>query len=182
MIFTETELQGAYLVDVEPKEDDRGFFARAWCRDEFESHGLSTEIAQCNIAYNDRAGTLRGMHFQSHPHAEVKLVRCTRGAVYDVIIDLRPQSPTFMGWLGVELTEESSRMLYVPEGFAHGYQTLVDETETHYQISQAYAPEAAAGVRWDDPAFGIKWPPVEHRIVSSKDRAWPDFAPAIAKA
>jgi dTDP-4-dehydrorhamnose 3,5-epimerase len=182
MIFTETELPGAYLVDIEPREDDRGFFARAWCRDEFEDHGLSTQIAQCSLAYNHRAGTLRGMHFQSHQYAEVKLVRCTRGAVYDVIIDLRRQSPTFMRWLGVELTEESGRMLYVPEGFAHGYQTLVDGTETFYQVSQAYVPEAEGGVRWDDPAFGIEWPPVDRRLISSKDLAWPDFAPAATRA
>jgi dTDP-4-dehydrorhamnose 3,5-epimerase len=122
------------------------------------------------------------MHFQSHPHAEVRLVRCTRGAVYDVIIDLRPQSPTPMRWLGVELAEQSGRMLYAPERFAHGYQTLVDGTETFYQVSQAYAPEAEAGVRWDDPAFGIEWPPVDHRIISSKDLAWPDFAPAATAA
>jgi dTDP-4-dehydrorhamnose 3,5-epimerase len=182
MIFTETELPGAYLVDLEPREDERGFFARAWCRDELEERGLSTEIAQCNLAYNHRAGTLRGMHFQSHPHAEVKLVRCTRGAVYDVIIDLRRESPTFMRWIGVDLTEENGRMLYVPETFAHGYQTLVDGSETFYQISQAYVPEAQGGVRWDDPAFGIEWPPVDRRIISSKDLAWPDFAPTATRA
>jgi dTDP-4-dehydrorhamnose 3,5-epimerase len=178
MIFTETELRGAYFVDVQPVADDRGLFARTWCRDEFEEHGLSTEIAQCNVAYNHQVGTLRGMHFQSHPHAEVKLVRCTRGAVYDVIIDLRPDSTTFMRWLGVELTEENRRMLYVPEGFAHGYQTLVDGTETSYQVSRPYAPKAEAGVRWNDPAFGIEWPPAARRILSPKDKAWPDFTPA----
>jgi dTDP-4-dehydrorhamnose 3,5-epimerase len=181
MIFTETELQGAYLVDIEPREDDRGFFARTWCREEFEDHGLSTEIAQCNVAYNHRAGTLRGMHFQTHEHAEVKLVRCTRGAVYDVIIDLRRQSPSFRRWIGVKLTEDNGRMLYVPKGFAHGYQTLADGTETFYQVSEAYAREAERGVRWDDPAFGIEWPPSDRRIISPKDLAWPDFAPATAR-
>lgn len=178
MLFAETELPGAYFIDVEPREDERGFFARAWCREEFAKNGLEIEIAQCNLAYNHRAGTLRGMHFQSHPHAEVKLVRCTRGAVYDVVIDLRRESSTFMHWIGVELTEENRRMVYVPEGFAHGYQTLVDGTETFYQVSQPYVPEAGMGVRWDDPAFNIEWPPVDQRIISSKDQAWPDFTPA----
>jgi dTDP-4-dehydrorhamnose 3,5-epimerase len=179
VIFAETDLRGAYVIDVEPRVDERGFFARAWCRDEFEEYGLETEIAQCNLAYNHYAGTLRGMHFQSHPHAEVKLVRCTRGAVYDVIIDLRPDSPTFMRWIGVELSAENRRMLYVPEGFAHGYQTLVDGSETFYQVSRAYVPDAGGGVRWDDPAFGIDWPPVDRRIISPKDQAWPDFASTV---
>lgn len=182
MIFTETELSGAYLVDVEIQEDERGFFARAWSRDDFSAHGLSTEISQCSVSYNHRAGTLRGMHFQSDPHAEVKLVRCARGAIYDVIVDLRRDSPTFMRWLAVELTEQNRRMLYVPEGFAHGFQTLLDGTELFYQISQRYVPEAARGVRWDDPAFGIEWPPVARRIISRRDQEWPDFVPALLSA
>lgn len=175
MIFSETDLRGAFVIDLERLEDERGSFARAWCRREFEEHGLDTCVAQCNVAFNKRRGTLRGLHYQRTPQAEAKLVRCTKGAVYDVIVDLRPDSPTYMGWLGVELTEESGRMLYVPEGLAHGYQTLVDATETFYQMSQFYAPEMQAGVRWDDPAFGIEWPEVPERVISEKDQSWPDY-------
>lgn len=178
MIFTETSLAGAYLVDLEPHTDERGFFARAWCRREFEEHRLLADLVQCNINHNTLAGTLRGMHFQRHPHAEVKLVRCTRGALYDVIVDLRPESPTHTRWIGVELNAENRRMLYVPEGFAHGYQALVPDTEAFYQVSEYYTPEAEGGVRWDDPAFGIIWPDAEQRIVSTKDQAWPDYQPA----
>jgi dTDP-4-dehydrorhamnose 3,5-epimerase len=177
MIFTETELPGAFVIDIEPHEDERGFFARVWCEREFEEHGLSTRIAQCNVAYNQAKWTLRGMHYQEAPHAEVKLVRCTRGSVYDVIVDLRPESPTFRHWIGVELTAENRRTLYVPEGFAHGYQTLEDGTETYYQVSKFYEPGAERGVRWDDPAFEISWPPAGRRIVSAKDLAWPAYAP-----
>jgi dTDP-4-dehydrorhamnose 3,5-epimerase len=177
MTFTETALAGAYVIDLERRTDDRGFFARAWCRREFEEHGLSPELVQCNVAYNKVAGTLRGMHYQREPHAEAKLVRCTRGALYDVIIDLRQDSPTYKQWIGVELNDENRRMLYVPEGFAHGYQTLVDGTEAFYQVSEYYTPEAEAGVRWDDPAFGISWPAAERRIISDKDQAWPDYRP-----
>jgi dTDP-4-dehydrorhamnose 3,5-epimerase len=175
VIFTATALEGAYVVELEPREDERGFFARAWCESEFRDHDLSTEIAQCNISFNHKRGTLRGMHYQVAPHAEVKLIRCTRGAVYDVIVDLRPDSPTQTHWIGVDLTAENRRMLYVPEGFAHGYQTLVDETETFYQVSAAYAPEAERGVRWDDPSFSIVWPDPEGAILSEKDSSWPDF-------
>jgi dTDP-4-dehydrorhamnose 3,5-epimerase len=175
MIFTPTELEGAYLVDLEPRADDRGFFARAWCEQEFDEQGLSTRIAQCNISFNRRSSTLRGLHYQATPHAEVKLIRCTRGAIYDVIVDLRPDSPTWKRWLGVELTAENRRMLYVPEGFAHGYQTLVDDTETFYQVSTPYAPQAEAGVRWDDPAFSIEWPDPDRALLSDKDRSWPDY-------
>lgn len=175
MIFAEAKLPGVFVIDIEPLEDERGFFARAWCEREFAEHGLSTRIAQCNVAYNPRKSTLRGMHFQAVPHAEVKLVRCTRGAIYDVVVDLRPQSPTFMRWSGIELTAENRRMLYVPEGLAHGYQTLVDETETYYQVSESYAPGFERGARWDDPAFGIVWPEAEQRIISEKDRSWPDY-------
>jgi dTDP-4-dehydrorhamnose 3,5-epimerase len=177
MIFTATELGGAWLVDLDPREDERGFFARAWDRVEFAERGLSAELAQCNVSFNHRRGTLRGMHFQHAPHAEVKLVRCTRGAIYDVIVDLRPDSPTWKRWLGIELTAENRRALYVPEGFAHGYQTLVDATETFYQVSAFYSPGAEGGVRWDDPAFGIEWPYADQPLMSEKDRAWPDYQP-----
>lgn len=176
MIFSETELQGAFVVELEPRHDERGFFARAWCRNEFEDNGLTGRLAQCNISFNHEAGTLRGMHYQVPPHEEVKLIRCTRGAIFDVIVDLRPDSTTFRNWIGVELTAENRHALYVPEGFAHGYQTLVDATETFYQVSAFYSPEAERGVRWDDPAFGIEWPPTRRRIISDKDRSWPDFA------
>jgi dTDP-4-dehydrorhamnose 3,5-epimerase len=176
MLFTETELQGAYVVDLERREDERGFFARAWCADEFAEHGLSTRLVQANLSFNARKGTVRGMHFQVEPHAEDKLVRCTRGSIYDVIIDLRPESSTFKRWLGVELDADSRRALYVPQGFAHGYQTLVPETETFYQVSEYYTPEAEGGVRWNDPAFRIEWPDPANAFLSEKDRNWPDFA------
>jgi dTDP-4-dehydrorhamnose 3,5-epimerase len=176
MLFTETELPGAYVIDLERREDERGFFARAWCADEFAEHGLSTRLVQANLSFNARKGTVRGMHFQVEPHAEDKLVRCTRGSIYDVIIDLRPESSTFKRWLGVELDADSRRALYVPQGFAHGYQTLVPETETFYQVSEYYTPEAEGGVRWNDPAFGIEWPDPANAFLSEKDRNWPDFA------
>jgi dTDP-4-dehydrorhamnose 3,5-epimerase len=177
MRFTETALPGAFLVDLERRDDERGFFARAWCEEEFAAHGLDARISQCNLSFNERRGTLRGMHFQVPPHAEVKLVRCTRGSVYDVIVDLRPDSTTYLSWIGVELSADNRRALYIPEGFAHGYQTLMDGTETFYQVSSPYAPGAERGVRWDDPAFGIEWPDVEERVISEKDLAWPDFGP-----
>ena len=182
MIFTPLELEGAFLVDLEPRADERGFFARAWCRDEFEAQGLDPALVQCNLSFNHLSGTLRGMHFQRAPHAEAKLIRCTRGAILDVIVDLRPDSTTHAQWLGVKLTDENRTALYVPEGFAHGYQTLVDSTETLYQVSAAYAPDAEGGVRWDDPAFAIEWPDADPRIVSEKDRAWPDYDPSEAPA
>jgi dTDP-4-dehydrorhamnose 3,5-epimerase len=174
VIFRETALRGAWIVELEPREDERGFFARSWSEDEFAEHGLTTRIAQCNVSWNARRATLRGLHFQAAPHAEVKLVRCIRGAIYDVIVDLRPSSPSYTRWAGVELTAENRRTLYVPEGFAHGFQTLVDDTELFYQVSEPYAPSAESGVRWDDPAFAIEWP-LPHPILSHKDRAWPDF-------
>ena len=180
MIFTALELEGSFLVDLEQRQDDRGFFARAWCREEFAAHGLNPELVQCNLSFNHAAGTLRGMHFQREPHAEAKLIRCTRGAIVDVIVDLRRGSPTHARWLAVELSEENRSALYVPEGFAHGYQTLVDRTETLYQVSEAYAPGAEGGVRWDDPGFGIEWPPAERRIISEKDRTWPDYDPEVS--
>jgi dTDP-4-dehydrorhamnose 3,5-epimerase len=176
VIFTETELPGAYVIDLERREDERGFFARAWCADEFAQHGLSTTLVQANLSFNVQQGIVRGMHFQVEPHAEDKLVRCTRGAIYDVIVDLRPESDTYKRWLGVELDAESRRALYVPKGFAHGYQTLVPDTETFYQVSEWYTPEAERGVRWDDPAFGIEWPDPAKALLSEKDRNWPDFS------
>lgn len=175
MIFTETEIPGAFLVDLELRRDDRGFFARAWDVDEFAAHGLATGIAQCNVSFNRLAGTLRGLHFQRTPHEEAKVVRCTRGAIYDVIVDLRPDSPAFKRWIAVELSEENGAALYVPEGCAHGYQTLADATETFYLVSKPYAPASEGGVRWDDPAFGIEWPHADRRIMSEKDASWPDF-------
>ncbi len=174
MIFTETELKGAFLIDVEKMEDHRGFFARTWCRNEFEERGLNAHVAQANVSYNRKMGTLRGMHYQEAPFEESKLVRCTRGAAYDVIIDLRPDSPTCRKWFGVELTPDNYRMIYVPEGFAHGFQTLEDNTEIVYQVTQLYVPGAERGVRWNDPAFNIRWPR-EVQVISSKDAAWPDY-------
>lgn len=176
MRFTETELSGAYIIDVEPHRDERGFFARGWCQREFEEAGLVARVVQVNISTNERAGTLRGMHYQLQPHAETKLVRCTKGALFDVIIDLRPDSPTFMQWTGVELSAGNYRMLYVPEDFAHGFITLEDGTEATYQVSEFYTPGAERGIRYDDPAFGIEWPRAVD-VISDKDRAWPDFDP-----
>lgn len=171
--FVPTELSGAFLIKPERHDDERGFFARTWCRDEFTEHGLAAELAQCSISRNTFAGTLRGLHFQTAPHEEVKLVRCTAGAIFDVIVDLRPGSATHAHWIGVELDAESGTALYVPKRFAHGFQTLVDGAEVLYMISEPYVPEAASGLRWDDPALGIDWPlPV--RSMSERDRAWPD--------
>lgn len=175
MILTPTAIGGAVLVELERREDERGFFARAWSEEEFTAAGLVARLAQCNVAFNERAGTLRGLHFQRPPHEDVKLVRCTRGAVYDVIVDLRPDSPTYRRWLGVELNDRNRTALYVPAGCAHGYQTLVDATETLYLHSAPYAQGSEGGVRWDDPALGIDWPVCERRIVSGKDRSWPDL-------
>ena len=174
MIFTETTLKGAFIIDIERVADERGFFARSWCQREFDAHGLRTQWVQCNIAFNQHMGVLRGMHYQVPPYAEAKLVRCTMGAMYDVIIDLRPDSPTFTRWVAVELTADNRRMLYIPEGFGHGFQTLADDTEVFYQMSQFYAPKYARGVRWDDPAFKITWPE-DRRIISERDRSFPDF-------
>jgi dTDP-4-dehydrorhamnose 3,5-epimerase len=175
MRFIETKLRGAFIIDTEPIEDERGFFARTWCRREFEAHGLNSQLVQCNISFNKKKGTLRGMHYQGPPHEEAKLVRCTKGAIYDVIIDLRPSSPTFKEWVPVLLSAESRRMLYVPERFAHGFQTLEDNTEVFYQMSEFYVPECAKGVRWDDGAFGIEWPEVESRVISAKDLTYQLF-------
>ena len=168
MKFRETELPGAYIIDIEPFEDDRGLFARTWCQREFEAHGLSSSIVQANISQNRQRGTLRGLHWQRQPYAECKLLRCTRGSVYDVIVDLRRDSDTFRSWVGVELTEQNHRMLLVPEDFAHGFQTLEDNSEIFYQVTQFYTPDAECGARYDDPAFAIDWP-LDVTEISEKD-------------
>jgi len=173
--FSPTALAGACIIDIEPVPDERGFFARSWCREEFARHGLNPDLAQCSISFNKKRGTLRGMHYQAEPHEETKVVRCTRGAIYDVIVDLRPASPTFRKWIAVELSADNRRMLYIPAGLAHGFQSLTDDTEVFYQISAPYHPESARGARWNDPAFGIEWP-VAERVISDKDRQYPDFA------
>jgi len=175
MLFRETPLKGAFLIEPERLEDERGFFARTFCRKEFEAHGLNPDIAQCSVSFNRRKGTLRGMHFQAAPHAEDKVVRCTEGAIFDVMIDLRPDSPTFKRWTATELTAENGRMFYIPAGFAHGFQTLHDNVEVLYQMSEFYHPECARGVRWDDPAFRIMWPETGERIISARDKAWGNF-------
>jgi len=174
MIFIETKLKGAFVIEPERFEDDRGFFARTWCKREFEAYGLNTNLVQCNISFNNITGTIRGMHYQANPFEEAKLVRCTRGAIWDVIIDLKADSPTFKKWFAVELTAENRKMLYIPESFAHGFQTLKENTEVFYQMSEYYSPECSRGVRWNDPVFSIKWPKDEI-VISDKDRQYPDF-------
>jgi dTDP-4-dehydrorhamnose 3,5-epimerase len=174
VIFTETALKGTFIIEPERCEDERGFFARTWCIREFEGHGLNPRVVQCNVSYNKKKGTLRGMHFQAAPHEEAKLVRCTMGAIYDVIIDLRPTSPTYAKHVAVVLSAQNRRMLFIPEGFAHGFQTLEDHAEVFYQMSEMYVPECARGVRWDDPAFGIQWPD-DDRIISERDQRYSDF-------
>jgi dTDP-4-dehydrorhamnose 3,5-epimerase len=178
VIFAETRLQGAFTIDPELIQDERGFFARIWDGEELARRGLVSRATQSSIAYNRAAGTLRGLHFQHPPFAETKLVRCARGAIYDVIVDLRPDSATFLEWVAVELTAENRRTLYVPEQFAHGYQTLSDDTEVWYQMSAPYAPDAAGGLRWDDPRLAIEWPTAERRVISERDRGWPDVSAA----
>jgi dTDP-4-dehydrorhamnose 3,5-epimerase len=173
--FHDTGLEGAFIIDLDRLQDSRGFFARTWCQKEFQDQGLISTIAQANTSFNNRAGTLRGMHYQAEPYQETKLVRCTSGALYDVIIDLRPQSATYRRWFGAELTAENGKMLYVPADFAHGFITLKDNTEVHYLVSELYTPGAERGVRWDDPAFAIEWPQAVE-VISEKDAAWPDFA------
>lgn len=175
MLFTETKLRGAFVLDLEPHEDDRGFFARTFCAREFEQHGLNPRLVQCSISFNRHRGTLRGMHWQEAPHGECKLIRVTRGAIYDVIIDLRRDSPTFKQWFAVELMAENRRQLYVPAGFAHGFQTLSGDTEVAYQMSDFFLPESSRGVRWNDPAFAIEWPKVEPRIMNERDGSYPEF-------
>jgi dTDP-4-dehydrorhamnose 3,5-epimerase len=180
VIFTETRLAGAYTIDIEAHEDERGFFARIWDGDELDARGLDSRVSQASIAYNHLAGTLRGLHFQAPPHAETKLVRCTRGAIWDVIVDIRPESATFLEWIGVDLAAENRRTLYVPGGFAHGYQTLTDETEVSYQMSTPYVPDAARGLRWDDPRLEIDWPRADGRLISERDLAWPAVDDVLA--
>jgi len=175
MIFTETKLKGAYIIEVQKFEDNRGFFGRTFCQREFQDHGLNPNVSQANVSYNKKQGTLRGMHYQIKPYEEVKLVRCTRGAIFDVIIDMRPDSATCKQWIGVELRENSYTMLYVPEAFAHGFQTLEDDTEVIYQVSQFYTPGSERGIRYNDPAFRINWP-VEVQVISDKDSSWPDYS------
>jgi dTDP-4-dehydrorhamnose 3,5-epimerase len=179
VIVAETALPGVYTLELERYADERGFFTRVWDGELLAAAGLDARVAQQSIAFNNRGGTLRGLHFQRPPHAETKLVRCTRGAIYDVVLDIRRDSDTHLRWLGVELTEENRRTLYVPEGFAHGYQTLVDATEVWYQMSVRYAPESADGLRWNDPRLAIEWPdpPAGGRVISARDEAWPLLAP-----
>jgi len=174
MTFRETKLKGVFEIGIEPRCDDRGFFARSWCRSEFEKHGLNTQIVQCNISYNSRKSTLRGMHYQLAPKTEAKLVRCTRGSIFDVALDLRPGSATFLEWTAAVLTAAGHEMLHIPEGCGHGFLTLENDTEVLYQMSEFYSPESSRGVRWNDPAFGIRWP-AEVSVISDRDRQYPNF-------
>lgn len=173
MIFKKTSLVGAFIIEPERIEDQRGFFARAWCQKEFENAGLETTFVQCNLSYNLKRGTVRGMHYQTHPHEEVKLVRCTKGEIYDVIVDMVPGSATYLKWFGIRLSESNHRMLYVPKNFAHGYQTLCDGAEVFYQVSQFYVPGAEGGLRWNDPMLDISWPIPSGLEISEKDQRWP---------
>ena len=174
MTFHETKLRDVFEIRIEPLVDERGFFARSWCQNEFEAQGLNPRLVQCNISVNKRKGTLRGVHYQLAPYSEAKVIRCTRGAIYDVIVDLRPHSPTFKQWTAIVLTAEKRNMAYVPENCAHGFLTLEDETEVFYQMSEFYHAESGRGVRWDDPALGITWP-AEVEVISERDRTYPDF-------
>lgn len=174
MNFLESKISGVFEIRVERMPDERGFFARTWCRNEFQSRGLNPELVQCSISFNSRKGTLRGIHYQGAPHAEAKVIRCTRGAIYDVVVDLRPQSPTFKDWIAVTLTAENRNMIYVPEGCAHGFLTLDDASEILYQMSEFYHAESACGVRWNDPAFQILWPD-KVEVISDRDRTYSDF-------
>ena len=176
MTFQETKLSGVFEIHLEPAHDSRGFFARSWCQKEFENRGLDPRVVQCNVSFNQRKGTLRGMHYQASPNAEAKLVRCTSGSVYDVVIDLRPQSPTFKQWIAAVLSSVQRNMIYVPKGCAHGFLTLEDNTEVFYQMSEFYSPESVGGVRWDDPAFQIVWP-AKAEVISERDRNYADFEP-----
>lgn len=176
MKFVPIPLDGAYLIELEPNVDDRGFFARTWSAEEFEARGITSKLAQCSISFNTRKGTLRGLHYQIEPYPEAKLVRCSAGAMYDVLVDLRRESTTHGKWFGVELNAENRKMVYIPKGFAHGFQTLADNTEIFYQISESYRSEAARGARWNDPAFAIDWP-IANPILSERDCAFPDYKP-----
>lgn len=174
MRFHRTKLLGVFELDLEPHRDERGFFARTWCEKEFESHGLNPRIVQCSVSFSARKGTLRGIHYQVTPFGEVKVVRCTQGAVYDVVVDLRPESPTYRDWTALVLNSANRRMMYIPEGCAHGFLTLEDQTEVFYQMSEFYDPKSARGVRWNDPAFGINWPD-KVEVISQRDNAYPNF-------
>jgi dTDP-4-dehydrorhamnose 3,5-epimerase len=176
MNFIPTHLAGAFLIELEPVSDDRGFFARTWCQHELANNGLNSNLVQCSISHNKVRGTLRGMHYQKAPHAEVRLVRCTQGAIYDVIVDLRSDSSTFAQWFGAELTSQNRNILYVPEGFAHGFITLQDDTEVLYQMSEFFHAECAAGVRWNDTIFSIQWP-IDVKVISERDQNYQDFKP-----
>lgn len=178
MIFTETKLKGAFIIDVKRLEDERGFFGRTWCKQEFQEMGLNTDIVQANVSYNPHVKTLRGMHYQNPPYEETKLVRCTSGMIYDVIVDLRPESESYRQWIGVELTADSFRMLYVPEGFAHGYITLEDHSSVHYMVTQYYTPGAETGIRYDDPALHIQWP-IAPSIISERDLRHKPYHPVL---
>ena len=175
MKFHETKILGVFEIRLEPHADERGFFARTFCQKEFDDHRLNSKVVQCNTSRNTHKGTLRGMHFQEAPFSETKIVRCTRGALYDVVVDLRPQSKTFKDWAALTLTEEAGNMVYIPDGCAHGFLTLTDGADVFYQMSESYKPEAARGVRWNDPAFGIHWP-TDVKVISERDRTYPDFA------
>jgi len=174
MKFVETELKGAFIIEPEILEDERGLFARTWCRKEFEQQGFNPNVNQCNISFNRKKGTLRGMHYQASPFEEAKLVRCTMGSIYDVVIDIRPDSKTFKQWIAVKLSDENRKMFYIPEGFAHGFLTLVDRVEVFYQMSEFYTPRYARGIRWNDPAFGIVWQD-DVKVISERDNQYPDF-------
>ena len=176
MKFKQADIKGSFIIELEKHRDERGDFARTWCRREFERQGITATPVQANMAVSIRKGTLRGMHYQVPPFEEAKLIRCVKGAIFDVLIDLRPASSTFNRWFGIELTGDQDRMIYIPEGCAHGYQTLVDETEIHYLTTAFYSPESERGIRWDDPAFSIKWPLMEGLLLSEKDRNWPLYA------
>ena len=178
MIFNETKLKNAYIIEIEKSEDDRGFFARTWDNKKFVENGLNSKLIQCNISFNKKKGTLRGMHYQLHPYAETKLIRCTKGSIHDVIIDLRKNSLTYTKSISIELSDTNHKMIYVPEGFAHGFQTLENNTEIFYQVTREYSPEHERGLRWEDPLFGIKWP-LENKIISEKDKNWKPFESGI---
>ena len=180
MRFTETPLKGAFVLEIEERKDDRGAFARTFCMKEFTDHGLKPTVAQCNLSYNYKAGTLRGMHYQIPPAVETKLVRCTRGKIYDIIVDLRPGSPTYLQHFGIELTEDNHKALYVPEMFAHGYQALTDMAEVAYQVGEMYTPNCERGIKYNDPALGLTWP-MEPTVMSDKDKNWPAFVPAAER-
>jgi dTDP-4-dehydrorhamnose 3,5-epimerase len=179
MKFTETEVNGAYIIELDKIGDDRGFFARVWCKDEFEKRDLDADFVQANKSYSKDKGTIRGLHYQTAPHSEAKLMSCTRGKIFDVIVDLRPDSPSYKRWTGFELSAENRKMFYVPQGCAHAYQTLEDDSEVFYPTTNFYNQKAERGVRWNDPLFNIEWPINEDLIISDKDKNWPDYIPKI---